>query len=337
LIFRCNGDLIVDLTSLIGGPLINLIILLVSIIVLDRTSHVAITNAVKISEITGFDETSMGFILMAITTSLPELSVSILSALLGEIGILVGNVLGSNVVDVCFIIGLVVLFVGLKHSKNTNIVPSMAKRELASLYFGLFVASIIPASLIYLAHVSQLIGSALLTVFAVYLYHASRVTFPRKEMTIGGLLEEKKLGQYYLLTSAGAFGVIVSSFFLVDSACHIAETMGISKTLLGATIIAFGTSLPELAISLKAVNKERSAIALGNIVGSCFTNITLILGVGLLICPLTVNMVVFSELVTFSLIANLFLWYFLTIGRVSLREGAILLFIYGLFLATILA
>lgn len=111
--------------------------------------------------------------------------------------------------------------------------------------------------------------------------------------------------------------------------------MGIPKTLIGATIIALGTSLPEIAISLKAITEEQSELALGNIVGSCFTNITLILGIVLLASPLRVNMVVFSDLVTFSLIANLFLWYFLTVGRISLREGAILLFIYGLFLATI--
>lgn len=330
------GDLKVDLTSLIEGPLISLLILLVSLIVLDKTSHVTIMNSVKVSEITGFDETSTGFILMAVITSLPELSVSILSALLGEVGISVGNVIGSNVVNVCLIIGLAALFVGLKHSKNANIIPRMAKNELASLYFGLFVASIIPASLIYLADASQLIGSVLLTVFAIYLYHVSRITFPKKEMTIGGSLEAKRLRQYYLLTCAGAFGVIVSSFFLVGSASHIAEIMGIPKTLLGATIIALGTSLPEISISLKAITKKRSTIALGNIVGSCFTNITLILGVVLLASPLRVDMTVFSDLVTFSLIANLFLWYFLTIGRVSLREGAILLFIYGLFLATIL-
>jgi len=104
--------------------------------------------------------------------------------------------------------------------------------------------------------------------------------------------------------------------------------------LIGATIIAFGTSLPEFTLDTRAIMKGESALALGDIVGSCFVNITLILGVTLIFSPLTVDMLVFSDLVIFSLMANLFLWYFLTTRRMGWREGAILLFIYSLFLAT---
>jgi cation:H+ antiporter len=102
--------------------------------------------------------------------------------------------------------------------------------------------------------------------------------------------------------------------------------------VIGATIVAFGTSLPELATSLDATRKGHLDMALGNIVGSCFINITCILGVTLAGSTLRVNMTAFSDLVMFSLITNLLLWYFLSSEKISWREGAVLLFIYFMFL-----
>jgi cation:H+ antiporter len=111
--------------------------------------------------------------------------------------------------------------------------------------------------------------------------------------------------------------------------------------LIGATVIAFGTSLPELTLDLRAFLKGHSSLAFGDIVGSSFVNITLILGITLFVpvllgSPVTPDIRVFQNLVIFSLITNLFFWYFLSLGRLSWREGAILLFIYLLFLATTL-
>jgi len=141
------------------------------------------------------------------------------------------------------------------------------------------------------------------------------------------------------LTFLGVVGVIISAYFIVESAVTIAEFAGVPRTLIGATIIAFGTSLPEFSLDVRAFLKGHSALALGDVVGSCFVNITLILGITLLVpvlvgSPSTMNMLVFLDLVVFSLIANLLLWYFLSMGRLGKREGAILLFIYLLFLAT---
>jgi len=314
--------------------LVSALILLVFLIILNKASHLTITNAVKVSEITGLGKATVGFILIAFSTSLPELSVSVFSALIGEMGISIGNVLGSNIVNVCLIVGFAALFVALKSSESLSMIPSFAKAELESLYFGLFIASIIPLSLMYLAYASRFVGLILIVVFVVYTYQLSRIRIPSNERVFEG--ERQKLRRYEYLTFAGVMGVILSSYFIVEYASNIAEIIGVPKTLLGATIIAFGTSLPEFSTSIKAIAEGHSALAFGNIVGSCFINITLILGVSLIASPLRVNMIVFSDLVIFSLMANLFLWYFLTIGKISWREGAILLFIYLLFLATTL-
>jgi cation:H+ antiporter len=103
--------------------------------------------------------------------------------------------------------------------------------------------------------------------------------------------------------------------------------------VIGATIVAFGTSIPELATSVEAVRKGHLDLALGNIVGSAFINITCILGITLVASPLPIQMTASSDLAIFSLITNLILWYFLSSEKLSWRESAVLLFMYFLFLA----
>jgi cation:H+ antiporter len=221
------------------------------------------------------------------------------------------------------------------------LIPSFAKEELGSLNFGLFVSSIIPLTLVYLTEASWFVGLILLFIFAFYTYQLSKIRIPREEQA--GVPEDgkKKLRLYLVLTFLGIAGVILSAYFLVESAVAIAEAVGIPKQIIGATIIAIGTSLPELSVSLRAFLKGQPALALGNIVGSSFINITFILGITFLLpailgTPLTINVLVFQDLVIFSLITNMFLWYFLSLGRLSWKEGAIFLFIYLLFLASTL-
>jgi len=321
---------------------ISFLLLIIFLFVLNHASHLTITSAVKVSDVTGFGKTAVGFVLIAFSTSLPELSVSVIAAFGGEAALSVGNVLGSNIVNICLIVGLGAVLVGLRRRSNSvGVIPALAKEEFGSLYFGLFVASIIPLSLIYIMYGSWFVGLILLSVFGAYLYLMSKVRVPSEQSRSVSEEMRRKLRLYVTLTFAGVAGVVISSYFIVDSASTIAEFAGVPKTLIGATIVAFGTSLPEFTIDIRSFLTGHSALALGDIVGSCFINITLILGVTLVApalmgTPLTVNMVVFSDLVIFSLIANLFLWYFFSTGRLSWKEGAILLFLYVLFLATTL-
>jgi cation:H+ antiporter len=310
----------------------NVLVLFGALVVLAKASDVAINNSVKVADITGFGRTTIGFILVAFSTSLPELLVSVFAAIRQEsVGVAVGNVLGSNIVNICLILGVCFLLVTLKCPKFSCLYPSMARQEVRSLYFGLFVSSIIPLSLLYLEEASQFIGVILLTVFVVYLYQLSRIRNIKEEGSLGP--ERKKLRKYALITLAGIAGVVAMSYFIVDSASYVAKSVGIPPVIIGATVIAFGTSVPELATSITATRKGHLDLALGNIVGSCFINVTCILGVTLVSSPLNVNMTAFSKLAIFSLMTNLFLWYFLSNEKLTWREGAVLLFIYALFLA----
>jgi cation:H+ antiporter len=205
----------------------------------------------------------------------------------------------------------------------------MAKEEVGSLYFGLLAASIIPLALLYVGYASQFMG-ILLVVFGFYLYQLSKTRNVKEEGSLGS--EKQKIPEYVLLTALGAIGVITSAFFIVESASFIAVSIGIPKVIIGATIIAFGTSVPELATSVNAVRKGHLDLALGNIVGSCFINITCILGVTLVASLLRINMTAFSNLAIVALITNVLLWYFLSGERIGWREGAVLLFVYFAFL-----
>jgi len=116
------------------GPLSNVLILLASLLVLDKASDWTITNSVKVAYITGLGKTTVGFILVAFSTSLPELSVSVFSAIGQEtIGVAIGNVLGSNIVNICLILGICFLIVALQSSNHAKLISSMAREEVGSL------------------------------------------------------------------------------------------------------------------------------------------------------------------------------------------------------------
>jgi len=318
--------------------IVNLLIILGSLVVLDQASHLSITSAIKVSDITQLGKTAVGFSILAFSTSVPELSVAFIAAFTGEAAISVGNVLGSNIVNISLIVGLAAVIMAVRHPHQVNVVPLLAKEELSSLHFGLFVSSVIPLSLLYIAGASWVVGLILIAVFIFYTFQLSRIRLP-PETGIVSEEERKKLRRYVLFTLFGVLGVVVSAYFLVESAVSVAVSVGVPRALVGGTIIAFGTSLPELSLDLRAFLKGHSTLAFGDIIGSSFVNVTLILGISLFFpallgAPLSIDMSVFQDLVIFSLITNLFFWYFLSLGRLSWKEGAIFLFIYVLFLAS---
>jgi len=138
------------------------------------------------------------------------------------------------------------------------------------------------------------------------------------------------------LTFAGVVGVIIGARLTVESAIDIATFFGVPASVIGATLVAFGTSLPELVVDVRASVRGYFEIAMGDIVGSCFLNSTLILGLLLTFTPFRVNVLVLSDLILFSVISNLLLWYFLDNRKMGSREGLVLLTLYLVNLLSIL-
>lgn len=339
--------------EIFADRVINVLIIAISFLVLNWASNIAINNAVKVATVTRLGKTAVGFSMIAFSTSLPELTVAFIAAFSGGAALSVGNVLGSNIVNICVIIGIAAIVLHLRkrwkakkerfvtpHDGNgINVIPAFAKSELSSIYFGLFISSVIPIVLIYVRAATWIIGLVLLFIFVGYMYQLSKVRVPLENGEEVNENEKSKLNRYLAFTIAGALGVVVSAYFLVESAVAIATSVGISQQIIGATIIAFGTSLPELTLDLKSFLRGHPGLAFGDIIGSSFVNITLILGVTLFVpwlvgTPVTMNISVFQNLIIFSIVTNLFFWYFLSREKIGWREGLIFLFIYGLFLAT---
>jgi cation:H+ antiporter len=316
------------------GLFVNILTLVIALIVLDKSSHWAIVNSIRIADITGYGRTTVGFILVALSTSLPELSVALFSTADEQaVGVAIGNVLGSNIVNICFVLGVSILFASWKQLSCIDFLPFITRDEIKSLQLGLFAASVIPLSLIYIGSASRLIGLVLVLVFIWNTYN-----FGKKDQKFrdeGAMGEEREKLPYYIgLSVVGAIGVIVCSYFIVRSATSIALDLGVPRVIIGATIVAFGTSIPELATSLEATKNNSLNLALGNIVGSGFINITLILGLSLLSTEFVINIGAFTNVAIFSLIGNLFLWYSLSGERICWREGVVLVILYLVFLFT---
>jgi cation:H+ antiporter len=264
----------------------------------------------------------VGFVLVAFSTSLPELFVAIFAIMEPEnVGISIGNVLGSNITNIGLVLGTIFVLIAVKYSDNAKFLPAMVNEETRELHFALLVASVIPLGLLYIGSASQLIGISLLLIFSYNIYRISqtRTTIP------GSPLEGEKneLKKYILMAVLGSVGVVASSYFIVETGSYLATSVGVPKVIIGATIVAIGTSLPELVTSIDAIKKGHADLALGNIVGSCFMNSTLILGVTLVAAPFSVEIAIFTNLIIFSLVANVFLSYFLSNEKIGWQEGAV--------------
>ncbi|MFQ6135103.1 MAG: sodium:calcium antiporter, partial [Nitrososphaerales archaeon] len=169
-------------------------------------------------------------------------------------------------------------------------------------------------------------------------YYMSRVDITTKkfrEELIRGRMSKRVLYRGTVTTIIGVTGVILSAQLIVIAAGNIISFLGISQTFLGATVVAVGTSLPELALSLRAINERRLGLAFGNAVGSNFANITLVLGSLISVAPFQLDPNVFLDMIIFSLLANIMLWYFLSIKWIEWKTGLIFFTIYILFIASI--
>ena len=313
------------------GIIGNIAVLIVSLVVLIRASSLTITNSVNLASITGIGKTKIGFLLVAFSTSLPELFVATFAIADPQtIGISVGNILGSNIINICLILGIGFLIMAIKYPESAGFFTRMAREEVGSLNFGIFVASIVPLLLLYLGYASQILGVLLVLLFVYNMYELTK-----KRETVEQLsdtAEKQQKSKYVIKSLVGIIGVIASSYFIIESASFLALSVGVPPVIVGATIVAFGTSFPELVTSIDSVNKGFIDLALGNVIGSCFINITLILGLTFLLAPIDVNISAFSDLILFSLISNIVFGYIMQNSKIGKNEGIVLLVIYALFL-----
>lgn len=308
---------------MIDGIIVQLLILVGSLVVLAFSSHFTIKAIEKLIELTGLSEMSAGFILLATLTSVPEIIVALFAVLQGEAGISVGDILGSNVFNIGAVLGILGILGYLK-TCCTNLLT-----ELTDI---LLITSLIPLLLVIFKVSSPIVGVILLATFAVNTYFMAKKKLPAVESN--GIVtppERKGLPKVILMLLIALLGVIVAARLVVTSGLELASLLGAPSILLGAKVIAIGTSLPELTTDFSAVRRGRVHLAIGGIIGSNLTNLTLVLGLVLLFSPFAVDTEIFTELLPFLLITTVIFWRFLTRGGISKIGGVILLASYLLF------
>jgi cation:H+ antiporter len=266
-----------------------------------------------------------GFILLSVITSLPELSVSIVASLGGEGGLSVGNVLGSNVANLTIILGLSILI-----ARKTITLKGQSNKELVQF---LFISSMIPLFIVQRGSLGPVLGIVLLILFAYFGVTVSRKTEPTTLEETPQQQKEEKMAFVGIKFLIGVLMIILLSKFAVDSSIEIADFVGLPTSIIGATIIGLGTSLPELATTIQALKQGLVSMALGNLLGSCITNITLILGVSSLLSSSEVNVVAVQSIMFYVLLSSLSVWYMVSSAERLTRKSAIFLcLIYAVFI-----
>lgn len=304
----------------------QILILAVSLIILALSSHFTISSIERLIELTGLSEASAGFVVLAIMTSTPEIIVALFSVSQGAPGLSIGDIIGSNVFNMGVVLGSLGMLGYLKTCCTDLLV------ELTDI---LFIISLIPLLLVIFKVASPIIGVILLGTFVLAVYFMSKRKTPRvaENKSVVAEKRSKKMVVAKLILSMSI--VIISARLVVFSGLNIAFSLGVPPILIGAKIVAIGTSLPELTLDLVAVKRGRVHLAIGDIVGSNLTNLTLVLGLVLVSSPFAVDMTILTEILPFLLITTIVFWRFLTRGGVSQIGGVVLLMVYILFQAII--
>ena len=276
---------------------LNIILLIVGFVMLIKGADWFVEGVAGIAEKFGIPQLVIGLTIVAMGTSAPEAAVSITSALKGNAGITIGNVVGSNILNVLIILGLTAVITNVAIQKSTirYELPFMLVITLVLIGLGMTGGNI--------NLVEGIIMWVLFLVYMAYLFVMAKKGKQENEEAA----EDRPIWKLLLMGIIGAALVVVGADFTVDGATVIAKTFGMSDRLIGLTIVALGTSLPELVTSVTAAKKGKADIAIGNIVGSNIFNILFVVGTTALVTPVVFeSKFVIDTLIAF--VAGIILW-----------------------------
>ena len=272
-------------------------------------------------------EMVIGLTVVAFGTSLPEFVTSFMSALKGSSEISIGNIVGSNTFNVLMIVGCSALVSPIVISKSTihKDIPFAILATLSLIVGGQFENLI-----------SRTDGLMLLGLFAVFMFYTFSIARNKDgagEQPQALQIAPMSYGRIFLYVILGLAGLVFGGNLFVDAATEIALSMGVSETVVGLTLVAAGTSLPELATSIVAARKGSSAIAIGNVVGSNIFNIFFVMGFCATVSPMPVGSISYFDL-GLMLLSVLILWCFSYTKRTIERwEGGVMVAVYLVYLA----
>lgn len=323
---------------------LNILFLVVGMILLIKGADFFVSGASAIAKKCKVPSLFIGLTIVALGTSLPELSVSITSAISNSIDMSVGNIVGSNLFNMLLIIGVVALFSPLKMSSSSKKIdlPFLVAITGALLLFSL--DQILNGTLSNVLSRTESILFLILLVLYLYIL-ISNAKRDRKQIeqeqnllqnsneSENKEIKELKVWQIILYVTLGLAAVVFGGECVSSTAQFLAIKMGMSEALVGLTIVALGTSLPELATSVVAVKKGENDLALGNVIGSNIVNISLILGSVGVIAQAPISSIIVTDIAILFVATIIFTVMCARKSNVSKKEGSVLLLMYLAYLA----
>ena len=304
--------------------LVQILLLVLGFVMLIKGADWFVEGAAGIATKFGIPQLVIGLTIVAMGTSAPEAAVSITAALKGNADITMGNVVGSNILNILIILGVtaVITSVSIQMSTLKYEIPFVIVITLALIGLGLNGNSI--------SRIDGIILWVLFIVYLVYLFNlAKKGTTEEKE-------EERSVIKLLVLGIVGMAIVVWGSDITVDSATELARIFGLSERVIGLTIVALGTSLPELVTSVTAARKGNADIAIGNIVGSNIFNILFVIGTSALITPVVFETAFWIDTLIAALAGVLLLISVIKTKKLTRVWGIIMLACYGGYLVYLL-
>lgn len=311
----------------------NYILLIIGFVLLIKGADIFVDGASKVAKKFGIPAVIVGLTIVSIGTSAPELAVSIIASLKGANEITMGNILGSNIFNTLMVLGITSIIMPIVIKKST-----IRKDFLVSIIVAILLLVLTFGNIIWGGNpqISRLSGIILLILCVAYILSLIIATKNSNKLD-NNIENEEPKEEINILTCiikilVGIIGVVFGGQMVVNSATAIATAFGMSQKLIGLTIVAVGTSLPELVTSMMAAIKGENDIALGNVLGSNIFNMLLILGTASTISPIAVAPQLGIDLI-FLIVVTLILGAFIFTGKngeskLSKKEGIILVLIY---------
>ena len=308
------------------------IILIISLVGIVLGADFLVAGAVSIARKFKVSDFVIGAAIVGVGTSMPELVVSFIGALKGNADVAIGNVVGSNIFNVLGILGVTALFFPIAINKE-NMKFEIPLCIGVSVILMLFAFNFFNGTM---ACIGRLDGLALLAMFAMFMWYS----FYRDKKSASNedtstTTEDNTPLWIAIVKVLGGLAVLITSCdFFVENAVAVAKSFGVSDAIISLTLIACGTSLPELAASVAAAIKKNTQLALGNIIGSNIFNITLILGVSSQVMPLTSASITYVDYIVMiaAAVLTLLFGFFGKIGRLGGAFMFICFIIYNIYL-----
>lgn len=312
--------------------ILYIILLIVGFIILIKGADIFVDGASATAGNFKVSKMVIGLTIVAFGTSAPELAVSLKAMSSGSGDLVFGNVIGSNIINILLILGVTSLITPLKVKRST------IKKELPILLLVTSILGVLSLDRILGNGVNALTradGIVIILVFFIFIYYL--FTTMRNKVDEDNELPEIKLPKALLMTVSGIVAIVVGSSLVVTNASELAELLGVSHRMIALTVVALGTSLPELVTSVTAARKKEVDIAIGNIVGSNLFNIGLVLGIPTTIFG-SITLTSFSVLDIVILIVSALVLFVCAFSKkkVSKKEGIMMIILFVVYYATII-